>query len=387
MVDLDRRAILTGLAAAAGTGLALERAAAVPRARAGGASPNGPALPSIAPFRTPYKLQRRILTRSGVSGSFDRLKVDCPFVFESCGRYYLTYVGFDGIGYQTGLAESDDLEHWRRAGLILRRDPKNPVIRYNIAMMSILREDGLHSSGSLIKVDGRYVATWFACPHPGYEQGPGVIGLAFSEDLYHWEVTEPILRPDPAFPWEAGGLYKAYLIRNDDLYYIFYNAKTDHPTDWHEQIGIATSPDLKTWTRYPGNPVIRHGGPKSWDARFASDPCVVRWGPWWGVYYYGFANDGHARDLLALGFDPYHLTKVPEIMLNVGPPGSIDADFAHKPSIIYANGTLYQFYCCVSGKWPHDDRAISVARSRPWPKAAQEDGAPTPSAGPSPSGL
>jgi hypothetical protein len=74
------------------------------------------------------------------------------------------------------------------------------------------------------------------------------------------------------------------------------------------------------------------------------------------------------RDLLALGL---HLTKVPEIMLIVVPPGSIDEDFAHKPSIIYANDTLYQFYCCVSGKWPQDDRAISVARSRPWPEARE----------------
>ncbi len=58
-------------------------------------------------------------------------------------------------------------------------------------------------------------------------------------------------------------------------------------------------------------------------------------------------------------------------MLIVVPPGSIDEDFAHKPSIIYANDTLYQFYCCVSGKWPQDDRAISVARSRPWPEARE----------------
>ena len=377
MIDQQRRTLLAGLLAATGVGLGQGAGAAVPAALRGGRAP-GPDFPSgrprgadanlpgIAPFRTPYKLGRRILARSGVPGSFDRLKVDCPFVFENCGRFYMTYLGFDGIGYQTGLAESDDLEHWRRAGLILRRDRDNPIIRYNIALMSILHEDGLHSKGSLIKVDGRYVGAWHAYPRPGYEQGPAVIGLAWTDDLYHWELTEPILRPDPAYPWEAGGLYKPYLIRNDGRYYIFYNAKTDKSRDWIEQIGIATSPDLKTWTRYPGNPVIHHGGPAAWDARFASDPCVVRWGPWWGVYYYGFANDGHARDLLALGTDPYHLTKVPEIMLNVGPPGSIDDTFAHKPSIIYAKDTLYQFYCCVSGSWPHDDRAISVARSRPW---------------------
>ena len=385
MVDLRRRNLLTRLVAASGAGIAsraLARRAAMGRAAMEGrpqpippsgdsparaaAAGSTSALPDIAPFRTPYKLERRILTRSGVPGSFDRLSVDCPFVFEHAGRHYMTYVGFDGIGYQTGLAESDDLEHWRRAGLILRRDPKSPITRYNIALMSILHEDGLHSKGSLIKVGGRYVGAWHAYPRPGYEEGPAVIGLAWTDDLHHWELTEPILRPDPAFAWEAGGLYKPYLIKQGNLYYIFYNAKTDSKRDWYEQIGIATSRDLKTWKRYRGNPVIHHGGPSAWDARFASDPCVVRHGDWWGVYYYGLASHGHARDLLALGRDPYHLTKVPEIMLNVGPKGSIDDDYAHKPSIIYGNDALYQFYCCVSGKWPHDDRAISVARSRPW---------------------
>ncbi len=302
---------------------------------------------------------------SGVPGSFDRLSVDCPFVFERSGRYYMTYVGFDGIGYQTGLAESDDLEHWRRAGLILRRDPDNPVTRYNIALMSILHEDGLRSKGSLIEVGGRYLGAWHAYPRPGYEQGPAVIGLARTDDLHHWELTEPILRPDPAFAWEAGGLYKPYLIRSGALYYIFYNAKTTEKR-WHEQIGVATSRDLETWTRYPGNPIVRNGPPGAWDARFASDPCVLRYGPWWALYYYGLADHGHARDLLALGRDPHHFTKVPEIMVNVGPPGSIDEDYAHKPSLIYARGALYHFYCCVSGKWPHDTRALSVARSIPW---------------------
>jgi len=86
----------------------------------------------------------------------------------------------------------------------------------------------------------------------------------------------------------------------------------------------------------------------------------------WALYYYGLAADGHARDLLALGRDPLHFTKVPQIMVDVGPSGSIDEDYAHKPSLIFSHGALYHFYCCVSGKWPHDTRAITAARSRPW---------------------
>ena len=63
---------------------------------------------------TPYKLGKPVLTGSGREGDFDSRAVDCPNVFSHNGRYYMTYIGFDGEGYQTGLAVSDDLLRRRR---------------------------------------------------------------------------------------------------------------------------------------------------------------------------------------------------------------------------------------------------------------------------------
>jgi len=319
----------------------------------------------LALFRTPYKYGQLVLGPSRVAGSFDERSVDCPFVFSVDGRFYMTYVGFDGTGYQTGLAESDDLVHWRRVGLIFPRDPSSSVTRFNAALMCILRDDDLHSSAPLKKIGGRYLGTWHAYPSPGYEEGPAVIGLAWSDDLQHWERTAPILEPDPDAAWEAGGLYKPYLVKDGDTFYLFYNAKNKEKR-WHEQTGFATSKDLKTWIRYPGNPIIPNGPEQSWDARFASDPAVLRVGKRWALYYFGLASDGKARELLALGKDPAHFSKVPEIMVDVGPPGSVDEVYAHKPALISQGGDLYHFYCAVSGKWPNDLRGISVARSRSW---------------------
>lgn len=319
----------------------------------------------LAPYRTPYKYGKLILGPSGVKGSFDEKSVDCPFVFYHDGKYHLMYIGFDGIGYQTGLAVSDNLVDWQRTHLILPRDPSNSYTRYNIASASILRENALESRGRLLKVDGRYVCAWHAYPSPGYEQGAAVIGLAWSSDLIHWERGDPILFPKDGAVWEQGGLYKPYLVKIGDLYHLYYNAKTTDKR-WHEQTGVATSPDLKTWTRYSGNPIIRNGGPNAPDARFASDPFVVRHGDTWALFYFGLANDGHARDLLALGDDPLHFTKADEILINVGKPGSVDDDYAHKPALVFDRGDLYHFYCAVSGPYPNDVRGISVARSRPW---------------------
>lgn len=322
----------------------------------------------IAPFRTPYKYGKLVLSASDQAGAFDSKSVDDPFVFRHENAFYMIYIGFDGTGYQTGLAKSEDLVNWERVACVARRDPNSKYTRFNIALSCIVREDQLTSPGNLKKVRGRYLGAWNAYPSAGYEEGAAVIGLAWSDDLLHWELTQPILFPKDGAPWEHGGLYRPNLVEHDGTFYLYYNAKTDPVPKhgWYEQSGVATSRDLKTWTRYAGNPISPHGGPDSRDARFASNPFVVQHKNVWGMYYYGLDQHGVARELLALGNDPFHFTKVNEIIIDVGHPGSVDETYAHKPCVIYHDGALYHFYCAVSGKWPHEVRGISVARSKPW---------------------
>jgi predicted GH43/DUF377 family glycosyl hydrolase len=175
-----------------------------------------------APYRTPYRLGRLVLEKSADAEAFDSRFVDGPFVFAAGKLFYMTYYGFDGTGYQTGLAESDDLVHWRKRGLLLGRDPSSPITRYNVALASILREPGLRSRGRPIRVDGRYVASWNAYPSPGMEEGPAVIGLSRSDDLLRWTRDDrPILRPDEGGEWEQGGLYSSFLSRDGDTFYLY----------------------------------------------------------------------------------------------------------------------------------------------------------------------
>ena len=322
-------------------------------------------------YVTPYKFGKLVLSASTDPGAFDSKSVDCPFVFHHGGQFYMTYIGFDGTGYQTGLASSHDLVTWNKLGCILKRDPDSEITRYNVAMNWIVRQNELRGPGELKPVDGRFLGLYHAYPSAGYEQGPAVIGLCWSQDLMKWRIDPPFLRPEDGAPWEQGGLYKPCLVEDHGTYYLFYNAKTrnlpkDQGGGWREQTGVATSRDLKTWRRYEGNPIIANGGEGSWDERFASDPCVMLDGRRWIFYYYGFDKKGKARDLLAIGADPYHPVKVNEITIDVGPPGTVDSTFAHKPSVVYDQGSLYHFYCAVSGKWPNEVRGISVARSRPW---------------------
>jgi hypothetical protein len=357
----------------------------------------------FAPYRTPYKYPKLILGPSkpmpftapvNRADAFDSRSVDDPIVFRAEGKFYMLYIGFDGVGYQTGLASSADLVHWTRDTLVGPRDSTAQYTKYNLAISSILRDKSLHGTGEAIKIDGQYLAAWNAYPGAGYEEGAAVIGLARSHDLRHWTLTDPILRPEEGASWERGGLYRPDLLLEEKggkrIFYLYYNAKTEtlpasEGGGWHERSGVAISMDLTSWTRSPLNPLLPNGPrgsatyppshplhagsiPDARDSRFASNPYVMTHNGDYAMFYFGFNYErpGRACELLALGPDPLHFEKTPDVLIDVGKPGTIDETFAHKPSLIYHQGALYHLYCAVSGSYPNETRGIAVARSRPW---------------------
>ena len=334
-------------------------------------SPFDALLPRV---RTPHKHGRLVLAPTYREGNFDSLAVDCPFPFRHDGRFYMTYVGFDGIGYRTGLASSGDLLAWRRERLLLDRGPAGSVTEFNVALTWILRENGLYSEGRLLQRDGLYVGTYHAYPRPGYEAGPAAIGICTSRDLIDWDLHAPCLCAGDGAEWERGGLYKSCLIKHEGTFTMFYNAK-NRASPWVEQIGVATSRDLVRWERRPGNPVVEVGPEGAFDDVFVSDPAVFELDGTWVMFAYTLGSDGYARDSVAFSADLVHWKKSGEVLIDVGPPGSIDSRYAHKPGIIAHDGRLYHFYCAVTealdGEGPirvgdHETRqirGISVATS------------------------
>ncbi len=61
-------------------------------------------------LKTPHKLNRLVVAPSDDPAAFDSKGADVPFVFRHLNKFYMTYVGFDGTGYQTGLAWKDKAE-------------------------------------------------------------------------------------------------------------------------------------------------------------------------------------------------------------------------------------------------------------------------------------
>lgn len=319
---------------------------------------------NIERYVTASKHGKLILSPSFQEGHFRSHGVDCPFPFFEEGEFYMTYIAWDGIGYRTALAKSGDLISWRDLGILIDRGPVGSVTEFNVAMTSIMRENALFGPARLKMVDGRYVGTYHAYPKPGYEQGPAAIGLCFSNDLKEWVVEEPVLRPEQTAIWEAGGLYKSWIMEHDGKFYLFYNAKDNIPGSAKEQIGVAVSDDLKNWTRNPLNPLVRNGAPGEFDDIFASDPAVFFDDGRWLLFYFGNSSDGFARNSVAYSYDLLNWEKSGEILIDVGRKGELDSVYAHKPGLISHQGRLFHFYCAVRSKVSSDGPLMGIGEVR-----------------------
>jgi len=326
---------------------------------------------NIQPYLTPYKYGKPVLAGSGMEGHFDYRAVDIPFVFRHNNKFYMMYVGYDDIGYQTAIATSDDLLNWEHQGVILRRNEGSGWDSKNVAGTWILKEHRMDAPPKLKKWKNKYWLVYHAYPNFGYEEGSAKIGLAWSEDedLLEWNRLEnPILVPEEGADWERGGLYKECLIEENGVFYLFYNAK-NNDTRWVEQTGLATSTNLVDWQRYEHNPVLKVS-PERWDLGFVSDPCVLKDGDQWVMYFFGY-NYAEAQEGIAFSKNLLDWGKYPEPIIRVGKEGEIDSIFAHKPCVITHNGVLYHFYCSCreyregdpTVNYGREFRTISVAVS------------------------
>lgn len=317
--------------------------------------------------QTPYKYGL-VLTPEN-----DNCKLDSPTVFRMEGKWYMTYVRYDGrtttdgTGYETWLAESDNLLEWRVLGPILsfKSDGWDAAQRGGYLALTDYRWDGNHRPK---KYDGYYWLSYIGGATQGYEAGQLNIGLARTKQpanqVHEWESFDgPVLTPkDPdALPWESYTLYKSSVLRVPthlfgSPFVMFYNAKGD--AAGRESIGIAVSDDMMHWKRYPESPVLDHP-----QGRITGDAQIVKMGELYVMFYFGAFWEGkqaQAFNRFACSYDLKHWTDWTGDDL-IAPSEPYDNLFAHKSFVLHYKGVVYHFYCAVNDR---DQRGIAVATSR-----------------------
>lgn len=328
-------------------------------------------------YITPFKYGQPILAPSGIEGSFDRYGVDNMRICRHNGKFYCFYIGFDGQGYRTAMAVSDDLLHWEKKGVVLDAGSKNLWDTNGRAISSLLCDVDIYGNRNLLKHDGKYWMVYHAYPGAGYEVGAAVNGLAWTtdEELLEWHCEDvPVFEKGEPGCWDGDGLYSAWILPHDDGYMIYYNGKKGTSFPWYEQVGIAFSDSLHGWTRYESNPVLTVT-PDHWDSIFSCGQHVLfdSRNKRWVMFYCGF-DAAHAQDGVAVSDDMLHWEKCPEPLVPYGKSGELDSLHAHKPCIMYHEGVLWHFYCAVrpsvteeeKQRYGKEYRCLTVARSVPF---------------------
>ena len=153
--------------------------------------------------------------------SWDRGGLYKGWLLEHEDCFYLFYNAKDrdeeGWIEQTGLATSHDLIHWQRS-------PLNPVMPVRPGHW-----DGAFVSDPIVLRDaGRWVMFYF-----GYDYANAQEGLAFSDDLTHWQrEDQPILRHGAPGELDATHAHKPAVVRHGGrLYHIFCAVRPRLPGD------------------------------------------------------------------------------------------------------------------------------------------------------------
>ncbi|MFZ2644265.1 MAG: family 43 glycosylhydrolase [Verrucomicrobiia bacterium] len=325
-----------------------------------------------APYRGwHYWPDHVIPARPVIESVSNLLGTDVPTVYQVPGsdKYYMSFIGFDGRGYQSFVAESDDLVHWGNYRLAMGFGPANEFDHGGRVIGAFLYESyDIKTPRLLKKRDGKFWTLYGAYPRQGgYELRPGYEGVAVSDDGLTWRRAkdQPILsvHDSDCAAWEKSCIYQPWLVEHEGKFFDFYNAANGGI----EQMGVAFSNDLFNWTRHPGNPIVRNraGG---YDERFSSDGKVFRDGDHWTMFYFGVGRGG-AHIMVAFSRDLVNWTAHPEpLYKSGGNPSGLDKQFAHKIGLVYnpKNDTFYMFYNAVPGKKDATGgRGIGLITSKP----------------------
>ena len=104
------------------------------------------------------------------------------------------------------------------------------------------------------------------------------VGHATSHDLVHWENHGIALASSEGPAWDDKAIWTGSILRHEGTWYWFYTALTH--ADREQRIGLATSQDLVTWERYPGNPILSADSRWYESAETSPDGHVAFRDPW-----------------------------------------------------------------------------------------------------------
>jgi MYXO-CTERM domain-containing protein len=296
------------------------------------------------------------LLTKGLSGSYDQLKIGPRAILREAPNVWKMWYEAVPAGNQstTAYATSSD-------GLTWTKYAGNPVMSPSEPWEGAGGTNHEDSPTAVLHEDGVY-KLWYHAISGTTRQ----IGYAESTDGLTWTkyTGNPVLTPGPAGAWDADTVCEPRVIHTGNQYVMFYT----HCAASHG-IGLATSNDGKTWTKYAGNPVLTVGPSGAWDS------LQVSWGE---VYYDGqrffmwYPGNNSSTTGFSLGVatstDGKTWTRSPNNPVMTPPPQPLgkgdDLGVESSPTVLRLGATMRVYYggfrsCCP------EDTTVCLATTTP----------------------
>ncbi|MFA5818446.1 MAG: glycosylase [Bacteroidales bacterium] len=287
--------------------------------------------------------------------------IDSPTIFRKDSIWYMTYIVFDGQGYETWLAGSENLLNWKTRGKILSFTENTWDANQKAGYLSLV-DINWGGSYNVEKFQNKYWMSYLGGATKGYESGTLGIGLANSStisEVQEWKrIEKPVLLPnDKESRWfENKTIFKSLIIHDKNNltgypFVMYYNAKGDSAN--FESIGMAVSNDMISWKRLGSDPVITK------QKGICGDAQIAKINNLYVLFYFGAFWKPGAFERFACSYDLMTWTDWNGEDL-IAPSKDYDEKYAHKPWVIKWNGIVYHFYNAV-GK---NGRVIALSTSK-----------------------
>lgn len=229
--------------------------------------------------------------------------------------------------------------------------------------------------------NGRYHLYHLQAPlHPDAHSRHRIasVGYAISENLIDWREMGTVLEAsEDSAAWDSVSIWTGCTLKKDDTYYMFYTSRSqkdvlnDGYVGHTQRIGVALSHDLKTWTRYAGNPVVTADSDYYESQEEAYNKHQVCRDPFValdeqsGTYYMFFtARDKHG--------DPRYRGCIGRakskdlLQWELMPPAASPHTFTDMevPSLHYANGRWYMIFA-VKEEWFSEEYKRAIYPEKP----------------------
>ena len=192
----------------------------------------------------------------------DRQGLCAPGAWVHEGRVHLFYQTY-GNGPKDAICHA-----WSEDGVKFTREPTNPIFSPH----------GDWTVGRAIDAEvtplGDRLLLFFATRDPAMKvQMVGVAAAPLASDFNRaqWKqlVDGPVLKPE--LPWERKCIEAPTIVRRGDTLWMFYAGGYNNEP---QQIGVATSRDGVTWTRFTKDPFLPNGAADTWNASESGHPGV-----------------------------------------------------------------------------------------------------------------